>query len=271
VREGDLIDDRFELHAIVGEGQMGVVHRAFDRRAALPVAVKFLASHRDVERARFARESEVLASLEHDGIVRHVAHGTAGDGTPYLAMEWIEGQDLSVRLQAGALPVAETIALARAVAEALASAHARGIVHRDVKPSNVLLLGGSTASPKLVDFGVARMLGRATALTRTGRIVGTPAYMAPEQIQDGGTIDELVDVFALGCVIHQCLAGRPPFSGVDVRVVFAQIMFGEAPSLRGVRDDVPPALEALVQAMMEKDSARRPRTCTEVAAALASQ
>lgn len=266
MREGEVVDGRFELGRIIGEGRTGTVHEAFDRQAARRVALKQLTNHPNLHSAaaRFEREVAIVAALAHENVVGHVSHGTAADGTPYLAMEWVDGEDLAARLARGALGVPDTIALARGIAAALAAAHARAIVHRDVKPSNVLLDGGRACAPKLADFGVARVLGAATALTGTGDLVGTPSYMAPELVRGQKDTDSLVDVFALGCVMHHCLAGRPPFEGSDVRIIWAKIVFAEAPRLRKLRDDVPPKLEALVAAMLHKDPTQRPQSAAAI-------
>lgn len=248
---------------------MGSVHEALDRQTSQRVALKRLINHRNSgAAARFAREAAVVASLAHENVVRYVSQGTTADGTPYLAMEWVEGEDLAALLMRSSLGVADTLALAQGIANGLAAAHARGIVHRDVKPSNVLLTGSSVRAAKLADFGVARVLGAATALTQTGLLLGTPSYMAPEQVRGRHGIDELVDVFALGCVMHHCLAGHPPFEGSDVRVIFAKIVFAEAPSLQSLRDDVPAKLAALITAMLEKDPTRRPQSASAIRDAL---
>src|SRR2546430_120837 len=153
---GDLVADRFELELIAGVGGMGEVWRARDRATGGAVALKLLQLEGDAARDRFAREAALLAELTHPAIVRYVAHGSATKGMPFLAMEWLDGENLEQRLSRHALDVADTLAIARRVADALAAAHGAGIVHRDVKPSNVLLLGGRAEQAKLVDFGVAR-------------------------------------------------------------------------------------------------------------------
>jgi serine/threonine protein kinase len=161
---------------------------------------------------RFDREADLLARLSHPNIVRHVAHGRTESGEQFLAMEWLEGEDLQRRLQRGPLPVADAIGLARLVATALAEVHARGVVHRDVKPSNIWLLDGRADRPMLLDFGIARPV-ESWNLTVTGHIIGTPQYMAPEQIQTPRDVDARTDVYALGAVIFESIAGRPPFTG----------------------------------------------------------
>ena len=154
-------------------------YRAIDRRTQQPVAVKVLFDGAD--KARFHREALLLAELQHPGIVGYVSHGHMDSGSPYLAMQWLAGQDLAERLRSGGLTLQESLVLTRRVAEALSVAHQRGVVHRDIKPSNLFLVDGDPARVVLLDFGIARrgFGGRSAAMTRTGAIVGTPEYMAP--------------------------------------------------------------------------------------------
>src|SRR5688572_26047666 len=162
---------------------MGAVYRAVDQQCGATVALKVLGADLRDGVERFEREAAVLASLAHPGIVRHVAHGRAEDGSPFLAMEWIEGEDLAERLARGPLSIHGAVTLVGRMASALAEVHARGIVHRDVKPSNIFLRGGSEDRPVLLDFGLARQADASVALTRTGGVLGTPQYMAPEQVR----------------------------------------------------------------------------------------
>jgi tetratricopeptide (TPR) repeat protein len=258
VREGDLVDDRFEIEATAGTGGMGTVYRARDRRLGVKVALKLLHGGPDhLETQRFAREAEVLASLTHAGIVRYVAHGTSPAGD-YLATEWLDGEDLSDRLARRGLTVAESVTLARRVARALAGAHARGIIHRDIKPSNLFLPGGDIERVKVLDFGIARFTRATRAVTTTGTLIGTPGYMAPEQAQGARQIDARADVFSLGCVLFECLTGRSPFMGDHILAVLAKILIEDAPPVRTIRPDVPEALEAVVARMLVKEPEGRP-------------
>src|SRR5687767_15126094 len=162
---------------------MGTVFRARDRLTGQPVALKVMKRGDDdlVRSERFAREARLLADLRHPGIVRYVAHGTTRAGEPYLAMEWLEGEDLASRLKAGPLTVPSALALVERAAEALGKAHAQGVVHRDVKPSNLFIVGGEVDRVKVLDFGIAR-LRHPVDVTGTGTRIGTPTYMAPEQV-----------------------------------------------------------------------------------------
>ena len=175
-----VIAERFEVEQLVGSGGMGEVFRGRDRLTGGAVAVKLLhGSSRDAD--RFKREAQLLAEVSHPRIVKYVAHGIAEGGRPYIAMEWLEGEDLSERLVRSGLTLHETLTVARRVAEGLAVLHERGIVHRDIKPSNVFLPASKFDSLKLHDLGVARLLHATHPSTRSGVMVGTPGYMAPEQ------------------------------------------------------------------------------------------
>ncbi|HWM86270.1 MAG TPA: serine/threonine-protein kinase, partial [Kofleriaceae bacterium] len=175
---GDVLEDRYLVERVAGKGGAGVVYRGIDRESGTPVAIK-AANPESAGDLRFRREVESLAALPHPAIVTYLGHGTFED-EPYLIMEWLEGEDLGTRLKRAALDLVEAVGIARQVAAALAAAHEKGIVHRDVKPSNVFLVEGQTDRVKLLDFGIARRAGLAT-LTTTGMVVGTPSYMAPEQ------------------------------------------------------------------------------------------
>jgi serine/threonine protein kinase len=168
------------------------------------VAVKLLQAGDHSQAAeRFAREAQVLCELRHPGIVEYLAHGVTGDGQPYLAMEWLAGEDLARRLARGALSLADSLTLLRRTASALAVAHQRGIVHRDLKPSNLFLRGGEVERVAILDFGIARRRALSHAITATGGVIGTPAYMAPEQARGERDLTPAVDVFSLGCVLFE--------------------------------------------------------------------
>ena len=234
---------------------MGHVYRARDAATGDVVALKVLAS-KDGEAARFVREAEVLAAIEHPAVVRYLAHGATDEGAPYLAMEWLAGEDLASRLGHGTLSVEDTLVVARRVAGALDAAHRRGIVHRDLKPANLFLVGGSLEALKLIDFGIAQGLLH-EHLTLTGALVGTPAYMAPEQVRDEA-VEPRADVYGLGAVLHRCLAGHPPFSGTHPLAVLAKVVLEQAPPIRELCPEVPRALDRLLARMLAKDPRERP-------------
>jgi serine/threonine-protein kinase len=208
----NIVTDRFQIEQLAGSGGTGVVFRAVDRRNGARVALKLLARADERTRTRFLREAAVLAGLSHPGIVRYVEHGVTEENEPYLAIEWLDGQDLAERLRRGRLSVRDTVRLAGRVADALAHAHGAGVLHRDVKPSNLLLVGGEPGRVKVVDFGLARA-GDPRGVTRAGALLGTPGYAAPEQARGDVDVDGRVDVFGLGCVLFECLTGRPAFLG----------------------------------------------------------
>jgi hypothetical protein len=273
-REQDLIPspallERYEILSLLGRGGMGVVYRARDRASGEVVAVKVLLEGRAGAVARFAREAAVLSGLDHPGIVRYGAHGVTDAAEPYLAMEWLDGENLSGRLERGVLTVDETLSLATQVSQALAATHARGVVHRDLKPSNLFLVDRDIGQVKVLDFGLAQLVG-AKPMTKTGALLGTPGYMAPEQACSGTSLTPAADIFALGCVLFEALAGRPAFEGHNAMAVLAKLIFEEAPLLEAHCPDAPPALAALLVRMLAKDPAARPADgqalCAELAA-----
>ncbi|HLM72944.1 MAG TPA: serine/threonine-protein kinase, partial [Polyangiaceae bacterium] len=203
MRPGELFAARFELEGVTGAGGMGEVWRALDREIFQPVALKVILRSTPDQIARFRREAQVLAELQHPGIARYVAHGVAEGGRHYLAMEWLEGEDLAARLARGPLGIEESLGLAERIADTLGAVHAQGIVHRDIKPSNLLLPGGQIERVKVLDFGIAHIEDATHRLTDAP--IGTPAYMAPEQVRNEASIDARADVYALGGVLFECL------------------------------------------------------------------
>jgi len=258
---GTVIAERFELAECIGCGGMGTVHRAVDRASGHTVAVKVLTSSTPALLERFAREGRMLAKLRHPAIVRHLAHGTLdSSGLPFIAMAWLEGEDLASRLVRAPLTPAQSLTVARRVAEALAHAHRVGVIHRDIKPSNLFLVKGEPARLAVLDFGVARPLDTTQPpLTRTGALVGTVGYIAPEQAQGARSIDARADLFSLGCVMYECLTGRPAFQGRHPMALLASLLLEDPPRVREVRADLPPAIDALVARLLAKDADERPR------------
>ncbi|MCK6547560.1 protein kinase [Myxococcota bacterium] len=271
---GELIAQRFVIESHAKAGGMGTVYRARDRVSGVRVAVKVLLDD-GLGTTRFAQEARVLAELEHPAIVRYVAHGSSDDGHRYLVMEWLEGEDLAARLARGPLSIDEAVAVGRQVAEGLAAAHTRGVVHRDVKPANVFLEGRDAARVKLLDFGIARRPATAGCettqlpVTRTGAVIGTVGYMSPEQARGSSEVDARTDVFALGCVLFECLTGRPAFSGVNPVAVLAKVLLEDAPRARTLRREIPVALDDLVARLLSRDPSLRPRDAGAALRALA--
>jgi tetratricopeptide (TPR) repeat protein len=266
VQRGDVIAGRFEIERLAGSGGTSEVYRAIDRTTGEVVALKRLLGP---QRARFDLEARVLSQIDHPAVVRYVAHGTEPRGERWLAMEWLEGEALSARLARHPLSVRETAAFGFQVADALGAAHARGIVHRDIKPENLFLAGGEIERVKLLDFGIVRV-GRLPRDTRAGMVLGTLGYMAPEQARGAAAIDARADVFALGCVLLECLTGKPVFSGDDLMSLLAKIVIDDVPRASSLRARVPDALDDLVARMTAKDPALRPPDGAAVAAELAA-
>ncbi len=263
-----MVAERFELAESVGTGGMASVFRAHDVQSGRPVAVKILHLPGDVVRQRFARESELIASLSHPGIVGYVAHGECADGSPFLAMELVSGTNLADLLSREGLTANESLAVVRAVADALAAAHAVGIVHRDVKPANILFPSEASGQVKLIDFGVARPAQQSHGLTKTGMLVGTPAYMSPEQSRGERHVDARSDVFSLGCVLYECLTGLPPFAGTHLMAIQAKVLLSHPPPVGGRCAEATAELASLVEHMMAKSPAHRPEDARAVVRAL---
>jgi serine/threonine protein kinase/tetratricopeptide (TPR) repeat protein len=259
----DILDGRFALERSVASGGMGLIFRGLDRQTGALVGVKTMRVSGGSD--RFEREIQILSALKHPRIVTYLGHGRVADEL-YLVMEWLEGEDLGARLDGGELTVQQALSIGIQVADALGAAHRQGIVHRDVKPSNVFLSDWRLDRLKLLDYGIARSAGMET-LTGTGFILGTPAYMAPEQASGQRDIDARADVYALGALLFRCIAGRPPFEGDTLNELIAAALHRPAPPL-GEFADVGPELEALVAQMLDKDPERRPADGSAACAAL---
>ncbi|AUX34788.1 MULTISPECIES: serine/threonine-protein kinase [Sorangium] len=270
MRALDIVEGRFEIERLAGSGGMGDVYRARDRQSGEAVALKVLQGASANERRRFAREAEALVTLRLPGTVQYVAHGVTGEGQPYLAMEWLDGVTLEERLAGAPLTLAESVTLAACVATTLGAVHRLGVVHRDLKPSNLMLVDGAVERVTLLDFGIARDLRLTQTLTSPGAILGTPGYMAPEQARGDSPVDARADVFALGCVLFQCLAGRPPFMGDSALALLMKVVLEEPPRLGQLRGDIPEQLERLVSRMLAKEPGERPRDGAAAASELAA-
>ena len=267
---------------------MGSVFRAFDLDEGRAVAVKVLDGTELESAMRFAREAELLATMRHPAIVRYVAHGIETLGIeglppssngvaasiaqarlPYLVMDWIEGETLGEILKRGKIDLAPTLALGGRIASALSYAHGRRLVHRDIKPGNILVSRNREGNPRferatLLDFGIARPTLVDSELTLHGMPVGTIGYMAPEQARGETEVRAAADVFALGCVLFACLVGKRPFTGNSLTAVLAKTLHEEAPRLRELVAGVPRGLDDLIARMLSKDPAERPTDGQEV-------
>jgi len=254
----------YRLDDVLGEGAMGVVYRAVRDGDGAVVALKLMRTELAADaiyRQRFLREARVAAQVEHPHLVSILEAGEDG-GRPYLAVVYVAGRSLAERIAGpDPLSVEETVAVVAQVGAGLDALHAAGLVHRDVKPANVMLDGAGTAL--LGDYGLAK--GRAfTVLTRPGQVIGTLDYLAPELIRTGqaGTAS---DVYALGCLAYECLAGGPPFAGLNTFQVGVAHLEEEPPDPCAGRDDAPASLSWAVLRALEKDPARRPNTGTAYA------
>ena len=266
---GEMLGERFRIERLAGTGGMGAVYRAEDLATGGRAAIKVMGVQSASGGERFLREGVVLAELSHPCVVRYIAHGLTPVGSPFLAMDWLEGEDLFERLGRSGLDAGESLAIARRVCEGLAVAHARGIVHRDIKPSNLFLVGGDPAATKIIDFGVARVEAGATMLTRPGTSLGTVGYMAPEQAMEATDVDARADFFALGCVLYECLTGRPAFAGRPAAVL-VKVLRDHPQKPSEVRAGLEASVDELVARLLAKDREARPRDAAEVLRALDS-
>jgi predicted Ser/Thr protein kinase len=264
---GELIADRYELEELVGSGGMSSVYRAHDRLLERRVALKIL--HEQYTRdddyvERFRREARSVAQLTHPNIVTVIDRGEQ-DGRQFIVFEYVDGENLKELVdREGPLGVRDAIELALQVARGLAFAHAQGLVHRDVKPQNVLLDADGRA--KVTDFGIARSLD-VEGMTITGTIMGTSNYIAPEQAR-GQPVDEQTDVYSLGCMLFELLAGEVPYDGDTFVSVAMRHVNDPVPSVRELRPDVPPRLDAAIRCAMAKDHLERFDSMAEFAGEL---
>lgn len=257
------------------DGGMSCVFVAEDRDLARRVVIKVLHPHlaASVSVERFRREILTVAALQHPHIVGVLRTGTAA-GLPYFIMPYVDGESLAKRLTAGPMPVRDAVAILKDVARALAFAHERGVVHRDIKPGNVLLAGGSAM---VTDFGVAKALSSARrtgpeptahGLTTDGASIGTLLYMAPEQAAADPDIDGRADIYSLGVTAYEMLTGAPPFAGLSARAMLAARMSMLPPAISTVRSDVPAELNDLIMRCLATDPADRPASAQELVDAL---
>ena len=257
----------YRIDELIGRGGMGVVYRAFDLRLKRTVALKLMAPELSLDarfRERFSHEAELAISLEHPNVVPIHDAGDI-DGRLYLAMRYVDGTDLRAILRAeGALDKDRTLALGRQVANALDAAHTRGLVHRDVKPSNVLL--DANEHVYLADFGLTRRLDEEVGPAGEQRFVGTPAYLAPEQVE-GGVIDGRTDVYSLGCLLYECLTGETPFVRDSRLAVAWAHLEEEPPRASDRRPELPQAIDAVIRKAMAKEPEDRYATCAALIAA----
>jgi serine/threonine protein kinase len=281
--QGELIAEKYRVVSVLGEGAMGTVLAAHHELLDVPVAVKLLSPQMVrypnlVE--RFVREARAVARLKSEHVARVMDVGQLDGGQPFIVMELLEGQDLERRLaDVGALQVPMAVDYALQALEALAHAHAIGIVHRDLKPANLFV----TTTPdgrelvKVLDFGIAKLSdlsaseqeAEATRLTGDDIVLGSPSYMAPEQVRSAHDIDKRADIWAMGAILYEMLTGATAFVGDSVGSIFRAVLDKDAPALRGRRTDAPEELEAAIARCLERDPAKRFADVAEMARAIA--
>jgi eukaryotic-like serine/threonine-protein kinase len=263
-----LLGDRYRLGERIAGGGMGSVYRAVDENLGRPVAVKVLRRELADDPTfleRFRREARAAAALSHPGVAGVYDYGELG-GSAFIVMELVEGETLAERIAAtGRLPWPEAFAIGRQVARALAAAHAHGLVHRDVKPANVLLGPGGRA--KVTDFGIAKAATSAT-LTRTGMVLGSASYVAPEQAK-GDDVGPAADQYSLGCVLFEAVTGRTPYAGANPVAIATQHVSAPVPDPRQDLPDLPPPAAALIRRALAKHPADRFASASAMADALA--
>jgi serine/threonine protein kinase len=278
VAVGHVLAGKYRVEQVLGSGGMGVVVAAWHQELEQRVAVKFLhplAAERFDALERFRREARAAAKIKSEHVARVLDVGTLDGGYPYMVMEYLEGQDLASELRTrGPLPVLETSEYVLQAIEALAEAHAAGIVHRDLKPANLYVARRRDGSVciKVLDFGISKaLLGSSLdelALTKTASLIGSPLYMAPEQMRSAKDVDTRADIWSLGAILYEVLTGRPPFSGDSIPQLCASLLNEVPAPVRETRPDVPERLERAILRCLEKERQRRFPTVSELGQAL---
>lgn len=278
VKEGDILAGKYRVEKVLGEGGMGVVVAAWHEELEKRVAVKFLLpemAERGDAAERFRREARAAVRIQSEHVARVLDVGTMDAAVPYMVMEYLEGHDLGDELSArGRLPVTEAVDYLLQAGEAVAEAHALGIVHRDLKPANLFLSRRADGTPlvKVLDFGISKSIAADSqggmSLTRTAAMVGSPLYMSPEQMRSAKDVDTRTDIWALGAIFYEMLAGRPPYDAESVPELYASLLSDSPPAMQEFRSDVPPGLERVLLRCLQKDRAERWGTVAELASAI---
>ncbi len=281
-RIGEIVEGQFELRRLIGRGAMGAVYEAVHARTGARYALKALSAKMDSAgdlEARFEREAKASGLLQHPNIVAVQAYGRLDDGSPYLVMELVDGPSLGDVIDEGPVAPPRALPIARQTLSGVGHAHSLGMVHRDLKPDN-LMLGrgpGGFEQVKILDFGIVKLIGELAAaeigdetLTQTGAVFGTPAYMSPEQALSRG-LDGRADLYAIGCILFEMLAGHRPFDGPDAMSILRKHVSGKRPTLAGSGVDpaaCTDALETLVARALVKDPDARFASAQEMIAAV---
>jgi len=277
-KKGDVLDGKYRIEELLGQGGMAAVlaatHLHLDERVAIKVLLPQWAEDAELV-DRFMREGRAAIKIRSEHVVRVLDVGTSF-GRPYLVLEYLQGKDLDALIATkGPLPPSVAVDYLLQACEAIAEAHVSGIIHRDLKPANLFLThrADGSACVKVLDFGISKVRfgndGRDTRVTAPTLVMGSPHYMSPEQMQSARAVDERSDIWALGAILHELIAGLPPFKGDTITALCATILKDPPPPLTTLRSDVPHGLEAVVLRCLEKDPARRYRNVAELAAPLA--
>ncbi|MCB9594427.1 MAG: serine/threonine protein kinase [Sandaracinaceae bacterium] len=272
--EGKLVDGKYRLHELIGEGGMGLVYRAVNELLENEVAIKVLhdsLQEDSAARRRFEREGFVGGALSHPNLVRTYDGGLLPDGRPFLVMELLKGEALTERLEReGPMTVPDTVFVAEHVLRGLAATHDQAIVHRDVKPDNIFLRNqlAGIDSVKLIDFSVSKFVEEATRVSVDGEVLGTAAYLSPEQAMGQRNLDHRVDIWAVGVVLYEMLTGEPPFLEDNLIDTVTAILHRDPPAPSRYRPDVHPGLDAIILRALDKNRLERWPTALSMIEAL---
>ena len=277
VNEGDVLDGKYRVERVLGAGGMGVVvaatHVALNQRVALKFLLPAALSEPSVIE-RFAREARAAVQIQSEHVARVIDVGTLPTGSPYIVMEYLEGGDLEDALEKGGpMPVPQAVGYVLQACEAIAEAHALGIVHRDLKPANLFLARrpGRDAVVKVLDFGISKtkQAGASGGLTQTSAVLGSPYYMAPEQMMSSKDVDPRTDIWALGVILYELISGAPPFVADTMAEIVFMVTQRDAAPLRLKMPDVPPGLADAIGTCLSRDPAKRFQDVAKLATALA--
>ncbi|MGE5183220.1 MAG: serine/threonine-protein kinase, partial [Acidobacteriota bacterium] len=263
---GSVIAGTYTIEALIGRGGMGAVFLAsHNRLPGKKVAIKILHAEisDDDTLARFKREAQIASLLGHPNIVHVEDFDVMPDGTPYLVLEYLQGETIAQRLVHGPLPLEQILSIVRQVGSALAAAHRAGVVHRDLKPQNIFLVpteldGRSFELAKVLDFGISKMRGSQTVKTQESALLGTPQYMAPEQATGKhDSVDERTDIFAFGAIVYEMLTGHPAFDGASIPEVVFKVVYEQPRPLAEAAPDTPKHVIDAVETAMKKERSER--------------
>lgn len=274
VQEGDVLDGKYRVDRVLGVGGMGIVVAATHVQLNQRVALKFLlpaAMNNPQIIERFAREARAAVQIQSEHVARVTDVGRLPTGSPYMVMEYLEGVDLAQAVEkSGPMPVTQAVAYVLQACEAIAEAHALGIVHRDLKPANLFLARRAGRDPmvKVLDFGISKTNDAASGLTQTSSVMGSPFYMAPEQMMSSKDVDARTDLWALGIILYELLTGKTPFGADSMPEVVFNVTQRDPAPIRGLRPEVPEELAEVISRCLAREPARRYQNAAKLAAAL---